>query len=656
MSTATNAFIRTNIPFQNALRHLNLLSNEQASIFQRLSGGLRINSAADDAAGLGISTMMRAQIRSLDQASRNAQDGISLLQTAEGALDTINEMLIRVRELVIQAANDTNIGGTGAHSDRLRIQDEIDHLMAEIDSIVTRTHFNTRTLLDGSLSSEGAIQGGEWIATQQSRTITPARITTLDQFLRMTAGTPFEGSFEELIRLVGANTEGRDVEEWISINGGLAGLENALNTAMAGRWGDNLRVTTGLVYNNARDLLDDFIAGSGFAGSWAEFVADPNNATFTASTFSRLVTSSASSGMSMVTVNETFEGRLADIFLEIDPNADVSHYVTLALGGVGFYDTLNMFMSTRGGPDNINIAGRTFNVTELIDAFTAGAGLSDPNLISSSTVSRIEGEETTQVSGGNSLAIYQVLRSQGFEGLNENSSFADVRNVFYKLAGWGIGTFSEDIAQTLAPWLEARFGDGLHYREAWDTFVRTYLLAETEIVEVDRWQPAESSRQRGAPLWLQIGANSGQGIRVEIGNMSTGALFGREGANHSTERRIIDVLDLHGYNVQDGIGSNFGSTIGGNRAANLIDAVDSAIKIATRQRSALGAVQNRLEFTVQSLDIASENLQASMSRISDAEMAREIMRLARINILQQAAISMMVQANQTTQNVLVLLQ
>jgi len=156
-------------------------------------------------------------------------------------------------------------------------------------------------------------------------------------------------------------------------------------------------------------------------------------------------------------------------------------------------------------------------------------------------------------------------------------------------------------------------------------------------------------------MWFQVGANSGQGISVEIGSMSTGTLFGREGANHSVDRRIIDVMDVFGYNVQDGSGSNFGNIIGGNRVNSLLEALDSALSVTTRQRSELGAVQNRLEFSIENLDVASENLSAANSRVRDADMAREMMTLTQANVLQQAAISMLAQANQAPQSVLQLL-
>jgi len=154
----SNTVVRTNSLAINSHRNLGMIGNMQSRTSARLSSGFRINSAADDAAGLAISEKMRGQIRGLDQASRNGQDGISLIQTAEGAMSTINDMVIRVRELVIQAANDTNAhdhnNGNMAQSDRMQIQREINELLEEIDATAQRTQFNTRNLIDGNLEAQ----------------------------------------------------------------------------------------------------------------------------------------------------------------------------------------------------------------------------------------------------------------------------------------------------------------------------------------------------------------------------------------------------------------------------------------------------------------------------------------------------------------------
>jgi flagellin len=140
--------INHNLTALNTLRQLNVNSNNQAKSMEKLSSGLRINRAGDDAAGLAISEKMRGQIRGLDQASRNSQDGISLIQTAEGALNETHDILQRMRELAVQGANDTNNS-----SDRGQIQNEMNQLMSEIDRISTDTQFNTKNLLGGGFSA-----------------------------------------------------------------------------------------------------------------------------------------------------------------------------------------------------------------------------------------------------------------------------------------------------------------------------------------------------------------------------------------------------------------------------------------------------------------------------------------------------------------------
>ncbi|MED4882740.1 flagellin Hag [Bacillus smithii] len=145
--------INHNIAALNTLNRLNIATNAQSKSMEKLSSGLRINRAGDDAAGLAISEKMRAQIRGLDQASRNAQDGISLIQTAEGALNETHSILQRMRELAVQSANDTNDSDT----DRKAIQDEMNQLAREITRISETTQFNGKTLLDGTFSGSGLV-------------------------------------------------------------------------------------------------------------------------------------------------------------------------------------------------------------------------------------------------------------------------------------------------------------------------------------------------------------------------------------------------------------------------------------------------------------------------------------------------------------------
>jgi len=139
--------INHNLAGNNAIRNMNINANNASNSMQKLSSGLRINKAGDDAAGLAISEKMRGQIRGLDQAAANSQDGISLIQTAEGALNETHSILQRMRELAVQSANDTNTA-----TDRSQIQKEVDQLAQEVGRIGNTTEFNTQKLLDGTFS------------------------------------------------------------------------------------------------------------------------------------------------------------------------------------------------------------------------------------------------------------------------------------------------------------------------------------------------------------------------------------------------------------------------------------------------------------------------------------------------------------------------
>ena len=142
--------INHNIAALNTHRQLGACNNAQSKSMEKLSSGLRINKAGDDAAGLAISEKMRAQIRGLDQASVNAQDGISMIQTAEGALNETHDILQRMRELATQSSNDTNVD-----DDRKEIQKEVNQLTSEINRIGNTTEFNTQKLLNGNLKCSG---------------------------------------------------------------------------------------------------------------------------------------------------------------------------------------------------------------------------------------------------------------------------------------------------------------------------------------------------------------------------------------------------------------------------------------------------------------------------------------------------------------------
>ena len=161
--------VQHNITAQNSNRMLGLTTNSLAKSTEKLSSGYKINRAADNAAGLAISEKMRRQVRGLTQASTNAQDGISAVQTAEGALNEVHDMLQRMNELAVQAANDTNMT-----KDREYIQAEIDQLATEIDRVANTTTFNEQNLLDGSFTNKLLQVGAEKDDTKQTISVTIA--------------------------------------------------------------------------------------------------------------------------------------------------------------------------------------------------------------------------------------------------------------------------------------------------------------------------------------------------------------------------------------------------------------------------------------------------------------------------------------------------
>lgn len=194
--------INHNMGAINAQRNMGINSGAASKSMEKLSSGLRINRAGDDAAGLSISEKMRAQIRGLDQASTNAEDGISMIQTAEGALNETHSILQRMRELSVQAGNDTN-----ADTDRAAIQEEINQLTSEINRIGNTTEFNTQKLLkgDGSTNLKGinadltavttSVAGTDASSTEAISTVNLGAITTGKQLTVNINGTDFKISF-----------------------------------------------------------------------------------------------------------------------------------------------------------------------------------------------------------------------------------------------------------------------------------------------------------------------------------------------------------------------------------------------------------------------------------------------------------------------------
>ncbi|WP_096226155.1 flagellin [Geobacillus sp. FJAT-46040] len=237
--------INHNIAALNTYRQLTIGQSAAAKNMEKLSSGLRINRAGDDAAGLAISEKMRGQIRGLEQASRNAQDGISLLQTAEGALNEVHSILQRMRELAVQAANDTN-----TTTDRGEIQKEINQLTSEINRIGNTTEFNTQKLLDGTKAG--------------SSTATAAKVTGST----VTLGSSTNFSSANLVFTVGIGTTTKTVTLNQNYDGStktMTDLVNDLQTAL----GSGVTVTnnSGKIEITAKNTTDSITINAATSGN-----------------------------------------------------------------------------------------------------------------------------------------------------------------------------------------------------------------------------------------------------------------------------------------------------------------------------------------------------------------------------------------------------
>ncbi len=177
--------VQHNMQAMNANRTLGITTDSQKKVTEKLSSGYKVNRAADDAAGLTISEKMRSQIRGLTQASANAQDGISCVQTAEGALTEVHSMLQRMNELAVKSAN-----GTNTSADRAAIQSEVTALAKEISRVAQSTQFNTLNLLNGSFSAGKSLQVGTANVAAQTITISIAKMDATTLGVSSASGTP----------------------------------------------------------------------------------------------------------------------------------------------------------------------------------------------------------------------------------------------------------------------------------------------------------------------------------------------------------------------------------------------------------------------------------------------------------------------------------
>lgn len=557
--------IQHNLSSMNTNRNLGVVNRRLAKSTEKLSSGYRINRAGDDAAGLAISEKMRGQIRGLDRAVNNSEDGISMIQTAEGAMQESQNILQRMRELSVQSANDIN-----TNDDRQHIQEEIDQLTMELDRIANTTEFNTKKLTNGDYS---ASSGDKDLKTQ------------IQEYLK---GTWLQDSLTRIKDATGMEITSK-INLTVQFQTGL-GSTVAQMGATAG--GSDFTLTINEDFLTGKSI-NDFKGNSGLEAGGI--------------LFDRLITHEMTHSVMMHNCSSSV---LSDL------NSGAMWFVEGLAEAVQGNDRFSAD-TTDAVVDNMNAAG-----SEAIykQGYLAVSWMA--NNISTGTFSDFMNSLDTDGASFDSLVNYYY----------GDATSADLFNRIKGLCLSDTNSFLDQAHITLGDGLDDALGD-------WDADAKAMIANggaaeeianKSENVTLDddvwniKWEGIDTSKDG---LRVQLGANAGQEVLISVGDLRTQNLFG------------FDKLDVTTH----------------DKASSSITRVDNAIQKVSGFRAKLGAMQNRLESAVSSLSVSSENLTSSESRIRDTDMADEMTAYTKNNILQQAAQSMLSQANSQNQGVLSLL-
>ncbi|HEX7490685.1 MAG TPA: flagellin [Candidatus Limnocylindrales bacterium] len=612
--------INTNMEALNAQRNLGLAASTFAKSVEKLSSGLRINRAADDAAGLGISEKLNAQVTGLNQAQRNAQDGISMVQTAEGALTEVHSMLQRVRELAVEAANST-VGTADAAS----INAEVTSLQAEINRIALKTTFNGQNLLTGALSvaqSGGTAMVGTALSTGHTATISAVDVSGARANASYTLTSQSGGKLTLSDRLgnsqqVALTPVGLTGQETISF--GSLGVKITVvgdSAKSATELATDLGQTTStlastIAGSSGTDLVTGDVLGTPVLLTGVHYY--PSGAINAPAP-----TAFASAGVTPGTI--TFA-------------ADPSGHITGTLGGEAFAGDLAPFQ--RGHSDSIVLTGSLGNTITLTYHQSASAGIlaDEATDFDGSQVTFAPGLGTATVSamtsapatgggtyrftsgGGNSLTLTgpDGVATIGVSNIAANGTETlTFGNIGFTLTAGANGMTAAAIVACLT-------------QPANDTIV----VNSTGSAGVPRTLTTAAS----TAATFQIGANEGDTLQVGFANAQTAAYAGFDASIAAFAGAMTTV-----------------------NAGKLISAADAAIADVSEIRGGFGAVENRLSHTVASISVASENLNASESRIKDLDVASEMVNFTKTQILQQAGTSILAQANSAPQSILTLLR
>lgn len=642
--------INHNIASLNTYHQLSLNNTQIAKSLEKLSSGLRINRASDDAAGLAISEKMRQQLRGLDMAQRNAQDAISLIQTAEGAMSSIHSILQRMRELAVQAANDTYTA-----EDRANIQQEIAQLKEEIDRIADITEFNTQKLLDGSrgvTTTSSDLTGGQAVtvsATDPVRIMDGVESPNNQIVIEYDAdgdGTDVvtltlnlaEGDYTDLVSFTQAFNNALDQAATDLKNLGGPDITKAV---AAVRLAFNVDADSGEVTFHLRQTSSDFAQNAEFTVKYSASVSDSlakalgltGDVVLTGNDY--VADGGATQDFGAVSKDiddQPFQWNEFSIRIEdgLNPTANQNNILKMTYDGlkVDAYIAEGSYTSAQDlGKAVLNaIVGVSTTNSDFTDIITAGDnGTIDGSKWSSLlTAAKAYGLAQTGTSQATGLigAIDQMtdaeLRAKGYAG----TSAAMKESYLYALYKNGDTTLS--VAFNSDNKLEISGPAAM-------TIDETSEAAEVlGLVDVN-----SNLYEQG--IILQVGANANQTLVFGLNDMRTAAIG-------KTTIDGVGELSLKDVDVSTRTG-----------AQNAIEVLDAAIGNVSAERAKLGAIQNRLEQAINNLGTAVENLTAAESRIRDVDMAREMMEFTKLNILQQSGTAMLAQANMQPQSVLQLL-
>jgi flagellin len=612
--------INTNVASLNAQRNLNSSQTALATSLQRLSSGLRINSAKDDAAGLAISDRFTTQIRGLNQASRNANDAISLSQTAEGALGEVTSNLQRIRELAVQSANATN-----SASDRAALDLEVQQRLSEIDRISSQTSFNGQKILDGTFGQAAFQVGanvGETITLDLSTSMRPNSI----------------GQLATVTSAIDLNTVATDTPTGATSTSA-AITPTDFSTVAATLGTSTIQVTTA-----AADTDSLVVNGVTFTfaqgGAAGEAVVDATNVTITRDMTGTPLTAD--------TTASALAAGIAAYKADVTPAYTAFDDVTAAAST----DTVTLTYATAGLPstngNTIGTASGTLATTNDVDATGADA---DTSANSDFTVTPPGGSAFTVTLDTNITDAASLLSaitsstgyaSAGFtaasDGTNITFTAGDTTSGNIVLGGTATvtATTGGDVAGAA----------GTSVTVAGDFSIQ---LGTSTAVNV-----ADGVYATSQSLVDAVNTALAGNATAELNDDGTMSIFSSEAVT-VTGATGVTTLGLPASTALDTTGLSSLTVTSVSDSNDAIRRIDSALGAVSDLRSTFGAIQNRFESTISNLSTAVENLSAARSRILDADFAAETANLTRAQILQQAGTAMLSQANALPQNVLSLL-